>query len=304
MNTTFTDYANFGIPSPLRYTWVFYGTFIILSSFIGDTLILVASIKYNAIKLHKSIVTIMQHLAVCDLITSANLTLFVITLSAERNIIGSFLCYIRAYLSFICFPISFYLTAALTTTKAALLKFPLHESRWTRRRSHQLCGAIWIGSLSTPLLMLILDRNDVKFNFKEYACHYAFSSYVWKILRPVMGTIISLLPNILVVVTTTWLMLEARRVARRGQDNLRWQGLVTVILTAVVYCVSVLPMTLYHLVGDLVTWDPQGFFHVYFYRFSLAVICVNVVSNFYIYSLTVRSFREFFMSRVRLLRDN
>lgn len=96
MNSTFTGYTKLGIPSPLRYTLAFYGTFIILSSQVGDTLIPVASIKYNAIKLHEFIVICHYlatlRLAVCELITSANLTLFVISLAAERNIIGTFLC--------------------------------------------------------------------------------------------------------------------------------------------------------------------------------------------------------------------
>ena len=303
MDLTFTNYTQYGIHnSAVRYTWVSYGTFNIVSSLIGDSIILVASTKYNAFKLHKTIVAVMQHIAVCDLITSVNLTLFIASLLAERNILGGFLCYVRAYVTYFSFPASFYLTAALTTTKAVLLKFPLQERHWTKRRAHMLCGVIWISSFLTPLLLLIVDKDDIQFDYKEYACNYMFSSDVWKYLRPIAGIFTSMLPSIIVVSTTAWLIIEARKVAKRGRDSLRWQGLITVILTAVVYCLSVLPITLYHIMADFVKDDPKGWFHVYFYRFSLAVICTNVMSNFYIYSLTVSSFRKFLFSRVAMLR--
>ena len=303
MNLNFTNYTQFGLHNTAaKYTWVSYGTFNILSSLIGDSIILVASTKYNAFRLHKTIVAIMQHIAVCDLISSLNLTLFISSLVAERNILGGFLCYTRAYVTFYSFPMSFFLTAALTTCKAILLKFPLQERRWTKRRAHKLCVAIWTCCLLIPLLLLIVDSDDIRFDYKEYACYYAFSADVYLFLRPIVGIFTTLLPNAIVIVTTVWLIMEARRVAKRGRDSLRWQGLMTVILTAVVYCISVLPIQLYYIVGQFIQHDPQGVFHVHFYRFSLAVVCTNVMSNFYIYSLTVSSFRSFLLSRVMLLK--
>ena len=142
MNVSFTNYTEFGIHNTgERYTWVvLYTIFIIVSSLIGDSVILVASIKYNAFKLHKAIVAIMQHLAVCDIITSLSLTHFLISMIAEWNILGSFLCYAKAYITYYSFPTSYYLTAALTTTKALMLKFPFQASDWTKMRAHLVCG--------------------------------------------------------------------------------------------------------------------------------------------------------------------
>ena len=68
----FSNRTEFGIQNDaLRYTWAAYNIFILLSSFIGDTTILVASIKYRALKVHKLIVVIVQQIAVCDLLMSA-----------------------------------------------------------------------------------------------------------------------------------------------------------------------------------------------------------------------------------------
>ena len=54
----------------VRYTWAGYYLFVIASSVIGDTTILIASIKYKAIKLHRVIIAIIQHIAFFDLIVS------------------------------------------------------------------------------------------------------------------------------------------------------------------------------------------------------------------------------------------
>ena len=304
MNMTFTNYTEFGIHnSAVRYTWCLYGIFIILSSIIGDSIILVASIKYNAFKLHKTIVAIMQHMATCDIITSVNLTLFIASLLAEQNILGDFLCYARAYITYFTFPASFYFTAALTTSKAIMVKFPMQARHWSKRRAHMMCGGIWVWSLATPLLMFIVDKDDVKFDYREYVCYYVFSTDTWKFLSPVLALFTSVVPNVIVITTTAMLIVEAKKVAKRGRDSLRWQGLTTVILTAVVYCLSVVPPSLYYIVGNFVKDDKNGLFHVYFYRFAVAVVCINVMSNFYIYSLTVKSFRSFLLIRASLIKQ-
>ena len=301
MNVSFTNYTQFGIHNTgVRYTWVVYAIFIILSSLIGDFVILVASIKYNAFRLHKAIVAIMQHLAVCDIITSLNLTQFLISLIAEKSILGTSMCYARSYIIPFSFPASFYLTAAMTTTKALMLKFPLQARLWTKMKAHLVCGGIWLFSLSTPLLMFIIDKDDLRFDYRQYACHYSASSDpAWEFWLPIMGFFTSMLPITIVITTTTWLIIKAKKVAKRGRSSLRWQGLSTVILTAVVYCLSVLPIAMYYIVGDLVK-DPK--LNAYFYRSATSIACLSVISNFYIYSLTVNSFRELLVSWVTLLK--
>ena len=68
------DYANytmFGIKSEAgRHALAGWLVFVVLSSLLGDSLILLASVKYRAINLHNIIVTFIQHIAVCDLLNS------------------------------------------------------------------------------------------------------------------------------------------------------------------------------------------------------------------------------------------
>ena len=53
-----------------RYAWAGYFLFVLISSLVGDTTILIASLKYRAINLHKVIVVTIQHIALCDLMVT------------------------------------------------------------------------------------------------------------------------------------------------------------------------------------------------------------------------------------------
>ena len=53
-----------------RYAWICYFLIVLLSSFIGDSFVLAASVQPGALKLNKIIVVVLQHIAVSDLILS------------------------------------------------------------------------------------------------------------------------------------------------------------------------------------------------------------------------------------------
>ena len=51
-----------------RYFWAGYLLFVLISSLIGDTIILLASTRYQALRLNKCVVVVLQHIAVCDIV--------------------------------------------------------------------------------------------------------------------------------------------------------------------------------------------------------------------------------------------
>ena len=51
-----------------RYFWVVFHLFVLLSSFIGDSLILYASFQKNAFRLNKFIVVVIQYMALYDIL--------------------------------------------------------------------------------------------------------------------------------------------------------------------------------------------------------------------------------------------
>ena len=97
---------------------------------------------------------------------------------------------------------------------------------------------------------------------------------------------------------------------RRSRENLRWQGITTVVLTATVYVTAFLPYTIYFMAEPFVEKAPDkpGPFHVEFFRFATGILEIQILSNFLIYSLTVTSFRRFLVTKffeiVSVCRNN
>ena len=130
MSTAYNQkYGNktlYGIESDaMRYTWAGYFLLITASSLIGDSIILIASIKYKAFKLHRVIIVIIQHIAVCDLMVSVTdvLPKLVSVVSGEW-VFGSPLCYLTSYARYYFTMASMLLICTMTTSKLLLLKYP------------------------------------------------------------------------------------------------------------------------------------------------------------------------------------
>ena len=284
-----------------------YSSTIFLSSLIGDVLILIGTLRYNAIKLHKVMVVIMQYIALTDL-------MFVIfralpgsvSLVAERWIFGDFLCYAGYALTCAAGGLTCLLISTLTLTKLLIVKFPLRAISISTRVAHVTTLSLGLYCLTAPVLEIIVDKKSVYFNYIDYNCdvglsrHYTAGSVICTVLVGLSG----LLATIVTVVSSVMLVDVARKMTERGPGQLQWQGLITVLLTVAVYSIATLPGTIYFIGSGLVSESQVElfkFWNIYLYRFSTNMIFLNFISNFYIYTLTLTSFREFLRARVKFL---
>ena len=196
------------------------------------------------------------------------------------------------------------LIAALTTAKFLILRYPFRAASWTTQRAHQLCSLIWASSLTLPILFLIVDKDDVDFDYRQYRCEYGFRSSNWSMIRPMAAFLLGFLPNIVIVATTIptlKYLIKARKSAQRVQGSVSWQGALTVTLTSAVYCISTLPFISYQFAEDFVGKNLSGSFRVHYYRISNFLMLINIVANFYLYILTIKSFRSFLLSKFQQL---
>ena len=298
------DFSNrtlFGIKNDTeRYLWAGWLTFVFVSSLLGDFLILIASIKYKAFHLHKMMVTFIQQIAVNDLLNTvgsvapAILSTIYNTGSPYRFI--DTLRFITLYYTSVS---SSVFISALTLWKLLLLKYPLKLGFLSKKHAHKLCAGIWVVCIYVPALHLCIDKDDVIFDYRTYFSEYRYTSSIWEILLPATALVFLITPGITVVVSTVLILREARKVVRRTQESLRWQGITTVVLTATVYITAFLPTTIYFIAEPFVEKDPDkpGPFHIDFNRVSNGIIQINILSNFFIYSLTVTSFRKFLVMK-------
>ena len=295
----FSNRTEFGIKNDTeRYFWAGWLAFVVVSSLFGDSLILIASIKYKAFDLHKMIVTFIQHIAVCDLLQSVG-SIAPATLSAIYNTGSPYrsIDHVTVFIVYYTVPCSSMFISALALGKLLLLKYPLKLRSLSKRHAHKLCAGIWIICIYVPVIQLGIDKDSVIFDYRTYFSDYRYTSSLWKILMPVTALFFLVIPGVTVVVSTVLILREARKVVRRTQENLRWQGIITVVLTATVYVIAFLPTSIYYMAFVKKDPDEPGMFHVQYYRFAYGINRINTLSNFFIYSLTVTSFRSFLVTK-------
>ena len=306
---TSSDYSNqalYGIKSdPVRYTWATYCIFVLLSSLIGDTIILVSSIKYKAFELPKVTVAIIQHLAVCDLITAATFVApRMLSLLSGRQIFGRTLCYMNPYISYYLSAVAVFLICVMTFYKLFQVKYPFKANRLTLKKVHMTAAIAWLFSSIMPIVFLIVDKKDVSFDFRSYVCDYHMSSEIWNWLTLLISMIFIGIPTCVVTVNTIMILIIAKRSACRHGGRLRREGVMTTVLTATVYCISVLPYAVYRIGEQYVNAsnDHHGFFQRHYFKIAQSFVLLNTISNFYIYCLTLSSFRDFLWSGLKLQR--
>ena len=286
----------------VRYVWAGYHFILLVSSLVGDATILIASIKYDALKLSDFILTVIQHIAVADLILSV-FYVFPAFVSLVHNkwVLGDAFCYIRDPFTYLCLPASLLLVCAMTTGKWLQLKWPLRTWNWTHKRAHMVCAAIWTFSLYSPVVAMVAARMEVSFDYSVYNCVYVRlleNEQNLKMFTTINYAIWLIVPCVVVIATSTMMLIEARK-ARREGENLNWKGVSTVLLTAVCVCVSTLPMILFILTKLFVKTLPLST-EVGFRRVASFLKQLNIVANIYVYTLTVPSFRQYLTCKVRI----
>ena len=308
LNTSSTSSTADMIPNTVEiYSLIGFQIFVLISSLFGDVIILIATITENNFRLNKLIIVVIQHIAINDLaisliwvlpgtvnmISMAGWNYWILNPSSLASVLRySFIHYL--------FSVSMYLVSALVTTKFIILKFPLRIQSWTKTRAHTLCVTIWVVTLSKLICtFFIVDRRKpiLSKNMAIYDCRdKTLDLSSWSYLFETAVTI--LLPILVVILTTIptlHVLLKGREAARRAGGEVRWQGILTVVLTAGILCLSCLP---YFVFVYAQKYSP-GLITDHFKRLAWYLPLLNIVSNFYIYCLTVVSFRRFLLSKLR-----
>ena len=300
MAYNYSNFARFAMKSTSeKHIFVGWLIFVIVCSIIGDTLILIATTKENAFRLHRVVVLVVfiQHLAFCDLVNAvANIVPGLISIILNFGLRKKFWICLRFFIGYYISLVGTFLVVSIALGKLLLLKYPLRLRSWSRSYAHKICAVIWIALLSVPTLHLVIDSDDVMFDYRVYSSSYNYSADIWKILLPLHAVILLLAPNITIIVATILLLVEAKKVVRGQNESLKWQGIVTVFSTATVYTISYLPTFIYLMIGLFFETDPAaepGPYILKGYRIVCCIFNINILANFFIYSITVASFRNF-----------
>ena len=296
-----------------RHTWMSWQICIVISSLLGNTTILFSSIRYRALRIHRMIVVYMEQLAICDYMFSACIILpSAVCVVKDKWVFGQFYCVLSVYISYYFYTASMLLVGAMTTSRLMLLKFPLKARSFSRHDGHiKVITTVWLVSLLYPLLFLVIDNNDVQFDYRSYVCDYRFSSSTWRLFLFGRVLISNCIPMFALMLTTLLLLYnlsETRREARRAGTYFSSPDIVTVLITSTFYITLTLPHWLYSMSTLLISVRNHGHVtssnalsHPVFYRLRASCLYLTVVVNFFVYSLTVPSFKNFLRLRVGYL---
>ena len=228
-------------------------------------------------------------------VTTLILALFIIAprtaaLISNGPIYGTVLCKSFPFYSYYFSAAGVFQMCAMTTCKVATLQYPLRTNSLSSKHAQKGCLVIWLSLLSLPALSLL--NSETVFDYRVYSCEMTFKAAIWTWLKPLLTTIYTVIPNVLVTASTVRLLFMAKQAAARRNKNVNLQGVIATILVAVVYHVSLLPLAVYYIAESRVA-DKTNFFQKEYYRMSLSFLYFNIISNFFIYSFTIGSFRQF-----------
>ena len=278
-----------------RYITIIWCIIVTIASVIGDTLILVGTIKYNAIKQSKLIVAVIQHLAICDLLqTVFRVIPDIPAYISDYWILGRFLCHVNAMIGKSTAILTMILTSCMSTIKLVTLKRPLRTGTWKKRVGHMICGAAWFLVLCLPMYEVFF-RNfaGIDFSTRDYACGSGGSKTAN--FAYLASTILS---SIIMIVTSIMILITAKKSASARGGTVRWEGIITVLITVLVLLVSYIPHSVF--VGYLIIYllfnsDTAPSFTTM--RMMNKVQYLNIMANFFVYCFTVTSFRGFLKNK-------
>ena len=284
---------------------VWMGT-VLFTSLIGDSIILLATIKYRAIKQHKVVIAVMQHMAVCDLLQTIFrvLPMILVTCIGPHDLFSSYLgevlfCHILTNTTWITNTVTIMLTCALTMLKLVIVKYPLRTRSWSSKLGHKICTAVWLLYLvayAPVFVMKIIKAHGSRVPVEVYeadiVCWNDINTFPdWLIFYFVINNcLITVLSFLIVLVSSVILLVVAKKAAARHGNRLRWEGISTVLLTVGVLLLSQIPY-IFQSYFNLIL--PNKMMVVF-----LSLSYLNIMANFFIYALTLRSFRTFLKLKI------
>ena len=279
---------------------------VFITSLVGDSIILIGTIKYKAIKQRKVIIAAIQHLAVLDILTSVLYVLpKTVTLMTDRWDFWPFLCLVYGhFFGFYIFASSL-ITCLLPVLKLITVKYPLRTGAWSSKMGHKFCFALYFCSiiLISPFVILDLffaEENDVIFTNLLYRCGRIYKSDIFNIAQLYISigcspAVISSVVLVPMIAASIALLIIAKKSASRFSEPLKWEGVAAIVLTVLVYVSISLPSSV---MSFQIFMGHNVFDNNFYVRISGHLLILNIMVNFFIYCLFISSFREFIKLKI------
>ena len=249
----------------------------------GNGTVLYSSVRYNAIRLDRVSVILVQNLAVADILyTLCTIVPVTITYICGRWVLGRVYCFIGAQLAFIPGSANSQTILLITSFRLWLVTHPLSvvSKFWVRI----MVIAIWIIASSGSVISISYNSTSA-FNPRNGKC----ASDVYDNLKGGIALgIILVLPLIITTIQNAFLCAIAMKTSRSSQDNTNYKALVMVCVLSGVFILSYIPLIIYSLMKSKDQDISPNLELV-----TLHCFMINAFVNPILYTLTNKRFGEY-----------
>ena len=287
------------LPGDLSYyervivlTW---NSLISFTSVVGNTIVLVSSIKYNAIHLDRVSIILIRNLAAADLGLGLLLVNYSVNAAMGKSAVPLSLCWAWTITASLFVGVGSNFLAGLNLNKVSVLLFPLRSKNRSFKRGYIIAGVIWaiMSAVLTTLVvyMRVYDLHSaIMYNKYTFRCNVRDPGKFLQGLLSSMQLWFTIIPLVCVVVTTIWMGCFVKRTS-----GIQRQTVCTLLLVSVLFFLTLTPAMVF-----FASTAAAGFDAIHSKKwganlqvvFPLA-ISVNCAANPFIYCLTVRSFGGF-----------
>ena len=291
-------------------TWFFFTGFL---STAGNAIVLVSSIKYNAIHLDRVSIILIRNLAIADLGFGLSRFSTAMKEAMQWNVFGHRICgIIRIVALFFLYASSCFL-ASLNLNKLNVLLFPLRSNIRRFKRGYIISCAVWASSTASIVVIvlnMLFSRDELSiefipaygFNEETFLCYFYLVHKYQRLISIFITICFTFIPMVCVVITTIWMLFFVKKVS-----GIQRQTIFTLLVVSVTFFVSLAPTVVVSSITSrtLISRDEVELglgtiktVNILFMISSFS-ICINSAANPFIYCLTIRSFGAFI--RIKLI---
>ena len=276
-----------------RYTLIGWTSITLVCCLIGNTIILLASSRYRAIRLDKTSVVLIKSIAICDLVTGIfTVQSILASLLYGGWPYGTITCYVFSYLKIPSFVFAILLICGLHLSKLHTLLYPLDALGRNSTRGHKISVIVFLLSFCPSLAQIAIDSQDVAFDYRSYMCINLFSSPISQKFSNLFIALFVILPNLIVVGTSIALL----RVIKKAEGRVK-HGIRTIFYVGLAFIIVNGPMMLHLLFLrnfiHVVSPDVRRFYENNLFRAVSFFAFSNCFLNFFVYYRSVKSFNVF-----------
>lgn len=281
-----------------------YSLICLITSLCGNSFIIYAAQK-GAIRLNALTVSLITIIAITDLgITVFQIFPVFITTSLNRWIFGWFFCRIQFLLYIGLLFYSLILICLMNITKAITLAYPFRANTFTSKHGYITAGVVFIVVFAIRIADLSILTLEDKFNYIIMACKpeitYTHPTvHVLLVILP--GFAISFL-NLLIILTACYVLIKAYQIKKRNHLSTNLQGVFAVLLITALYLLSNIPLAAVYIGDFMGFYEMSASFKIVAFLMSY----LNSSGSFFVYIISIKSFKELFkdcFSQLRPQRD-